>query len=188
MPPPYPPTIPADIKRKFLDFDNLYDKMNSRVVSLESEARRLTAKGEELSKKDRELQQREEALTLRVKATFVPSVPLPSPPSTTSHTNTNAPSHSNLNATSRLSNSRLSSPHDILSPLHDLETNKAIKGFPKHEKDIRVMAPADVIAVLKALDTDVSGTAAERKARLRMGLGMEKEKLSQQNGEGAKKD
>lgn len=50
------------------------------------------------------------------------------------------------------------------------------------------MAPADVIAVLKALDTDVSGTAAERKARLRMGLGMEKEKLSQQNGEGAKKD
>ena len=71
MPPPYPPTIPADIKRKFNDFDNLYDKLKSRVESLESEARRLTAKEEELSKKDRELQQREEALTLRAKATFV---------------------------------------------------------------------------------------------------------------------
>ena len=40
------------------------------------------------------------------------------------------------------------------------------------------MSPAEVMAVLKALDMDVTGAPAERKARLRMGLGMEREKMS----------
>lgn len=72
MPPPYPPTIPTDIKHKFNDFDNLYDKLKARVESLESEARRLTAREEELARKEKDLQQEEDALTLRIKATSVP--------------------------------------------------------------------------------------------------------------------
>lgn len=45
------------------------------------------------------------------------------------------------------------------------------------------MAPGEVVNVLKALDVEVSGGAAERKMRLRMVLGMERQGLSPQ-GEG----
>lgn len=44
------------------------------------------------------------------------------------------------------------------------------------------MAPSEVLAVLKALDVEVAGAAAERKARLRMVLGMERQGLSPQGG------
>jgi hypothetical protein len=42
------------------------------------------------------------------------------------------------------------------------------------------MAPGEVVNVLKALDVEVSGAAAERKSRLRMVLGMERQGLSPQ--------
>ena len=73
-----------------------------------------------------------------------------------------------------------SDPHDVLFPLHDLAANKPIKGFPRHERDIRIMASGEVVNVLKALDVEVSGAAAERKSRLRMVLGMERQGLNQQ--------
>ena len=46
------------------------------------------------------------------------------------------------------------------------------------------MSPADVVGVLKALDMDTTGAPADRKARLRMGLGMEREKLGHEEDSG----
>ncbi|KAI9819598.1 MAG: hypothetical protein M1827_007048 [Pycnora praestabilis] len=77
--------------------------------------------------------------------------------------------HNNL---ARLKNSRLKGDSYKLDELHDVHTNTPIKAFPGKEKDIRLMSPAEVKTILTALDTDLSGTPAERKTRLRVHIGL----------------
>ncbi|KAK0513623.1 hypothetical protein JMJ35_003987 [Cladonia borealis] len=63
--------------------------------------------------------------------------------------------------------------HKPLLPLHDLSTNRPIRHFPKHERDIRTMSPAEVIQVLQALGVKTLGMGmAERKRRLREEVGL----------------
>ncbi len=86
------------------------------------------------------------------------------------------------NTTARLSNLHTtlspsaSTIHKPLTPLHDLSTNRAIRHFPKHERDIRTMSPAEVIQVLQALGVKTLGMGmADRKARLREEVGLSRE-------------
>ncbi|KAL9134636.1 MAG: hypothetical protein Q9175_004176 [Cornicularia normoerica] len=86
------------------------------------------------------------------------------------------------NTTARILNAHLSlSPlpnkNNIpLTPLHDLSTNRPLRNFPKHEKDMRTMGSADVIQCLQALDVPSLGlSAGEKKAKLRGEIGLAKE-------------
>lgn len=86
------------------------------------------------------------------------------------------------NTTARLSNLHTtlspssSTIHKPLTPLHDLSTNRPIRHFPKHERDIRTMSPAEVIQVLQALGVKTLGMGmAERKGRLREEVGLRRE-------------
>lgn len=63
-----------------------------------------------------------------------------------------------------------------LTPLHDLATNRPIRNFPRHERDIRTMALVDVVQCLQALDVSSLGlSGGEKKARLRGEVGLVKE-------------
>ncbi|KAM0794947.1 hypothetical protein BDR22DRAFT_826480 [Usnea florida] len=86
------------------------------------------------------------------------------------------------NATARLLNTHLSlSPlpnkNNIpLTPLHDLATNRPLRAFPKHIKDVKTMAVADVTQCLQALDvSSLALSAGEKKARLRGEIGVVEE-------------
>ncbi|CAD6594094.1 MAG: hypothetical protein ASARMPRED_008519 [Alectoria sarmentosa] len=86
------------------------------------------------------------------------------------------------NTTARILNTHLSlSPlpnkNNIpLTPLHDLGTNRPIRSFPKHERDMKTMGSVDVIQCLQALDVPSLGlSAGEKKARLRGEIGLAKE-------------
>lgn len=86
------------------------------------------------------------------------------------------------NTTARILNTHLSlSPvpnkNNIpLTPLHDLSTNRPLRNFPKHEKDIKTMGSTDVIQALQALDVPSLGlTPGEKKAKLRGEVGLAKE-------------
>ncbi|KAF6232501.1 hypothetical protein HO173_009167 [Letharia columbiana] len=78
------------------------------------------------------------------------------------------------NTTARILNTHLSlsslpNKNNIpLTPLHDLSTNRPLRNFPKHEKDIKTMGSTDVIQALQALDVPSLGlTPGEKKAKLR---------------------
>ncbi|KAL9074863.1 MAG: hypothetical protein Q9161_002001 [Pseudevernia consocians] len=76
-----------------------------------------------------------------------------------------------------LSLSSLPNKNNIpLTPLHDLSTNRPIRNFPRHEKDMKTMGSTDVIQCLQALDVPSLGlSAGEKKARLRGEIGLAKE-------------
>lgn len=66
--------------------------------------------------------------------------------------------------------------HTTLTVLHDVGTNRAIRQFPKHEKDITTLGQSQVIQILQALDIKTLGMgAADKKAELRAQLGLPKE-------------
>ncbi|KAG8526543.1 uncharacterized protein KY384_008744 [Bacidia gigantensis] len=84
------------------------------------------------------------------------------------------------NAVARTNNSHLAQSanpnHTTLTPLHDVGTNRAVRQFPKHERDIKTMAQHQVIQILQALDVKVLGLgASEKKAELRACIGLPKE-------------
>ncbi|KAL9124054.1 MAG: hypothetical protein Q9217_006580 [Psora testacea] len=84
------------------------------------------------------------------------------------------------NAVARTNNSHLAKSanpnHAALTPLHDVGTNRPIRQFPKHEKDIKTMAQSQVIQILQALDVKSLGMgAADKKAEVRAQIGLPKE-------------
>lgn len=86
------------------------------------------------------------------------------------------------NTTARILNTHLSlsslpNKNNIpLTPLHDLSTNRPLRNFPKHEKDIKTMGSTDVVQALQALDVPSLGlTPGEKKAKLRGEVGLAKE-------------
>ena len=98
----------------------------------------------------------------------------------------NPRSSSEHNNTARLQNSHLPRlSHTPLVPLHDLGTNRPIRHFPKHEKDIKIMNPAEVVQVLQALDIKTMGMSqAERKQELRAQTGLPGESIIRAEGSG----
>ena len=63
-----------------------------------------------------------------------------------------------------------------MPPLHDLSLNRAIRNFPKHERDIKTLGQTQVIQILQALEVKSLGLgAAEKKAELRAQIGLPKE-------------
>ncbi|KAK3176632.1 hypothetical protein OEA41_007955 [Lepraria neglecta] len=90
------------------------------------------------------------------------------------------------NNTARLQNSHLPPlSHTPLVPLHDLGTNRPIRHFPKHEKDIKIMSTAEVIQVLQALDIKTMGMSqVEKKQQLRAQTGLPGESITKAEGSG----
>ncbi|KAL2046524.1 hypothetical protein ABVK25_011805 [Lepraria finkii] len=90
------------------------------------------------------------------------------------------------NNTARLQNSHLPPlSYTPLVPLHDLGTNRPIRHFPKHEKDIKIMSPAEVIQVLQALKIKTVGMSqAEKKQELRAQTGLPRKSIIRAEGSG----
>lgn len=107
-----------DLRRltvKLNDLENAHNASKKKIAAFEADARRFTARDEELARKTQDLEKRCDKLEMELKA-------------------------SEWNSVARLSNSRVTDPHQVLSQLHERNTNKPIKGFPKHEQDIRIMS------------------------------------------------
>lgn len=79
---------------------------------------------------------------------------------------------SDHNSLARLTNATSTATPLVLEPLRALATNGPIPGFPRTERELRLMGAADVLAVLKALDVSIGGTPGERKGRLRAECGI----------------
>lgn len=117
---------------------------------------------------------------------LVPLLSLSAPLYPTVHTilTSPLPPNSEHNTTARLLNTHLSlsspssssKPPTPLTPLHDLSTDRPIRHFPKHERDIRTMGPSEVIQVLQALGVKSLGmSAAEKKGEVRAQTGLPRE-------------
>ena len=143
---------------------------------------------QKLTTANTELAAKNAALETRIAAKYIIHLPIPLPfslpplPPTLPLLTSYSYPPSEYNTTARLSNLHTSlSPsastiHKPLTPLHDLSTNRPIRHFPKHERDIRTMSPAEVIQVLQALGVQTLGMGmADRKARLREEVGLSRE-------------
>ncbi|MCJ1428487.1 hypothetical protein MMC29_006397, partial [Sticta canariensis] len=75
------------------------------------------------------------------------------------------------NSLARLRNATSTATPLILEPLRAPVTNTVIPGFPRTERELRLMSATEVLAVLKALDVSIKGKSGERKARLRAECG-----------------
>ncbi|KAL6719798.1 hypothetical protein ACLMJK_001719 [Lecanora helva] len=140
---------------------HIVEKLTSDLKTIQLQTAELSkAKGfhdekiTNLQKQNAEQAKRIEALEIRVKA-------------------------SDHNTTARLLNAHAyhtRSLHAPLTPLRDLSTNRPIRQFPKHERDIKTMGPAQVIQVLQALDVPTLGmSAAGKKGELRAQVGLPRE-------------
>ncbi|CAF9911662.1 hypothetical protein IMSHALPRED_010539 [Imshaugia aleurites] len=158
---------------------HIMDNLTSSVKDLQTKTAELAkAKGyheeriKNLTTANAELQKNYDALEIRMKA-------------------------NEHNTTARILNTHLSlSPlpnkNNIpLTPLHALSTNRPIRSFPKHEKDTKTMAAADVIQCLQDLGVPSLGlSAGEKKARLKGEIGLASEERGGAvpgEGEGAAK-
>ena len=84
------------------------------------------------------------------------------------------------NAVARTNNSHLAQSadpnHATLTALHDVGTDRPMRQFPKHERDIKTMGQSQVIQVLQALDVKSLGMgAADKKAEVRAQIGLPKQ-------------
>lgn len=104
-----------------------------------------------------------------------PSISSPEVCCTIANTHSSPPSEHN--AAARVLNAHLPPlSHTPLTPLHDLSTDRPIRHFPKHERDIRTMGPSEVIQVLQALGVKSLGmSAAEKKGEVRAQTGLPRE-------------
>ena len=88
--------------------------------------------------------------------------------------------YSEHNAVARTNNSHIAQSanpnHTTLTTLHDVGTNRPMRQFPKHEKDIKTMGQSQVIQVLQALDVKSLGMGpADKKSEVRAQMGLPKE-------------
>ncbi|KAL9103046.1 MAG: hypothetical protein Q9163_001876 [Psora crenata] len=151
------------------------DDFTKAKSQLEEKVKKLTTANDTLTMKNAELEVR-----LKAKSVVHPRASFSVVPSSKSASVMLMYDRSEHNAVARTNNSHIaqsSNPnHAKLTPLHDLGTNRPIRQFPKHERDIKTMGQSQVVQVLQALDVKSMGMgAADRKAEVRRQLGLPKE-------------
>lgn len=169
---------------------HILDGLKDSVKSLQTQTNALTAAKGSLEQKvttlhntNEALKKKNEELETRMKAKYAPSSCLFRHRYASTYSprcSTDDQSYSEHNAAARVSNSHIAQSadpnHAVLTPLHDVGTDKPVRQFPKHERDIKVMAQSQVIQILQALDIKTLGMgAADKKTELRAQIGLPRE-------------